>query len=179
MAVPHAAFISVQWSIINNLMCKCCRNPLRTFSMVWEQSCHKAKYAQMDWQVENCSTNLTDEEQWGHLSTTTTDDSTEWVYVAWSKSIQLYFFFILNKRALEAESGVHVILDLCAHAWIIASCSDCSVNGNQPKHVVTCVTRVALMMTEKAEQDICITFCQKLGHSCSETCNMIQKAFGN
>jgi len=42
-----------------------------------------------------------------------------------------------------------------------------------------CVTRVALMMTESAEQCICITFCQKLGHLCSETNDMIQKAFGN
>jgi hypothetical protein len=34
-------------------------------------------------------------------------------------------------------------------------------------------------MTETAEQSICIKYCQKLGHSCSETYNMIQKAFGN
>jgi hypothetical protein len=35
------------------------------------------------------------------------------------------------------------------------------------------------MMTEKVEQLICIKFCQKLGHSCSETYDMIQMAFGN
>jgi hypothetical protein len=38
---------------------------------------------------------------------------------------------------------------------------------------------VALTMTKKVEQHICIKFCQKLGHSCSETYDMIQKAFGN
>jgi hypothetical protein len=32
-------------------------------------------------------------------------------------------------------------------------------------------------MTKKVEQCICIKFCQKLGHSCSETYDMIQKAF--
>ena len=37
----------------------------------------------------------------------------------------------------------------------------------------------ALTITEKAEQHICTKFCQKHGHSCSETSNMIQKAFGN
>ena len=35
------------------------------------------------------------------------------------------------------------------------------------------------MMTESVEQCICITFCQKLGHLCSETYDMFQKAFGN
>jgi hypothetical protein len=34
-------------------------------------------------------------------------------------------------------------------------------------------------MTETVEQSICIKYCQKLGHSCSETYDMIQKAFGN
>jgi len=34
-------------------------------------------------------------------------------------------------------------------------------------------------MTETVEQSICIKYYQKLGHSCSETYNMIQKAFGN
>jgi transposase len=34
-------------------------------------------------------------------------------------------------------------------------------------------------MTEKVERRICIKFLQKLGHSCSETCDVIQKAFGN
>jgi transposase len=34
-------------------------------------------------------------------------------------------------------------------------------------------------MIEKVEQHICIKFCQKLGHSCSETYDMIQEAFGN
>jgi len=38
---------------------------------------------------------------------------------------------------------------------------------------------VALTMTEKTEQCICIKFCQKHGHSCTETYNMIHKAFGN
>jgi hypothetical protein len=35
------------------------------------------------------------------------------------------------------------------------------------------------MMTEKVEQHICIKFCQKIGHSCSETYNMFQKTSGN
>jgi len=35
------------------------------------------------------------------------------------------------------------------------------------------------MMTEKAEQHIRTKFCQKLGHSCSETYDMIQKTSGN
>jgi AraC-like DNA-binding protein len=35
------------------------------------------------------------------------------------------------------------------------------------------------MMTEKVEQHICIKFCQKVGHSSSETYDIIQKAFGN
>jgi hypothetical protein len=48
--------------------------------------------------------------------------------------------------------------------------------GNQSKPVVVCVVHVTLMMTE---QHIRTKFCQKLGHSCSETYNMIQKAFGN
>jgi len=34
-------------------------------------------------------------------------------------------------------------------------------------------------MTEKIEQCMCIKFCQKHGHSCSETYGMIHKAFGN
>jgi hypothetical protein len=34
-------------------------------------------------------------------------------------------------------------------------------------------------MTEKVEQRNCIKFYQKLGHSCSETYDMIQKAFRN
>ena len=58
-------------------------------------------------------------------------------------------------------------LDLCVHVGIIASCSDCLVTGNQPKPVVVCVMSVALMVTKKVEQHICIKFCQKLGHSCS------------
>lgn len=33
---------------------------------------------------------------------------------------------------------------------------------------------VALMMTEKVEQYICIKFCQKLGQSCSKNYDMIQ-----
>jgi hypothetical protein len=39
--------------------------------------------------------------------------------------------------------------------------------------------RVALKMTDKVEQHICMKFFQKLGYLCSETCDMIQKAFGN
>lgn len=50
---------------------------------------------------------------------------------------------------------------------------DCSDICNQPKPVVC-----ALMMTENDEQHFCITFCQKLGHLCSETYNMIPKIFG-
>lgn len=42
--------------------------------------------------------------------------------------------------------------------------------------MLVCVT---LTMTEKIEQRICIKFCQKPGHSCSETYDMIHKAFGN
>jgi len=34
-------------------------------------------------------------------------------------------------------------------------------------------------MTKKVEQCICIKFCHKRGHSCSETYDMVQKAFGN
>jgi len=34
-------------------------------------------------------------------------------------------------------------------------------------------------MTTSVEQHICIKFCQKLGHWCSETYDMIQQAFGN
>jgi hypothetical protein len=34
-------------------------------------------------------------------------------------------------------------------------------------------------MTEKVEQRSCIKFCQKLGHSYSETYDIIEKAFGN
>ena len=41
------------------------------------------------------------------------------------------------------------------------------------------VVHVTLMMTEKVEQRIRTKFCQKLGHSCSDTNDMIQKAFGN
>jgi hypothetical protein len=89
------------------------------------------------------------------------------------------YFFLLNKKVLGAGSGVRVILDLCAYVWIIASCSDCLVTGYQPKSVVVLIVHVTLMMTEKVEQRNCIKFCQKLGHSCSETCDMIQKAFGN
>jgi hypothetical protein len=37
----------------------------------------------------------------------------------------------------------------------------------------------ALMMTQKVEQHMRIQFCQKLGHSCSGTHDMIQKTFGN
>jgi len=70
-------------------------------------------------------------------------------------------------------------LDLQAHALIIASGSDCSVAGHQPKFVAAHIVDIALTMTKKVEQHICIKFCQKLGHSCSETYNMIQKAFGN
>jgi hypothetical protein len=33
-------------------------------------------------------------------------------------------------------------------------------------------------MTDKVKQHICIKFCQKFGHSCSETYDTIQKAFG-
>jgi len=38
-----------------------------------------------------------------------------------------------------------------------------------------CVT----LTSKKVEQHICITFYQKLGHSYSETCDLIHKAFGN
>jgi transposase len=34
-------------------------------------------------------------------------------------------------------------------------------------------------MSEEAEQRICMKFRKKLGHSCSETYDMIQKNFGN
>jgi hypothetical protein len=51
------------------------------------------------------------------------------------------------------------------------------VAGNQPKPVVR-VVRVALT-TGKAGQHICMKFNEKLGHSCSETYDMIQKTFGN
>jgi hypothetical protein len=34
------------------------------------------------------------------------------------------------------------------------------------------------MITEKAEQSICIKFCQKLRQSCSETYNMMQMGSG-
>jgi hypothetical protein len=37
----------------------------------------------------------------------------------------------------------------------------------------------ALTTTTSVEQHICIKFCQKLGHSYSETYDMIQQAFGN
>ena len=47
--------------------------------------------------------------------------------------ICVYVFFFLNKKVLGAKSGVHVTLDHHAHARIIASCSDFSVAGNQPK----------------------------------------------
>lgn len=100
------------------------------------------------------------------------------VHVAWSNSIWSYFF-LFNKKALGARSGKRVTLDLCAHACITASRSNCSAAGTQPKPVVVHVMCVALMMTEKVEQSICIKFCQKLGHSHSETYNMMQKAFGN
>jgi len=35
------------------------------------------------------------------------------------------------------------------------------------------------MITEKVEQRNCIKFCQKLGHSCLETYDVIQRAFMN
>jgi hypothetical protein len=98
-------------------------------------------------------------------------------YTAGSKSIRPYFYFHLNKKALGARSGVHMTLDLRAHAWIISSGSDCSVTGNQPKSVVVHVVHIALTMTTKVEQHICIKFCQKLEHS--ETYDMTQKASGN
>jgi len=41
------------------------------------------------------------------------------------------------------------------------------------------VVRIALVMTEKVEQSICIKFCQELGHSYLETYDMMQKVFGN
>ena len=47
-------------------------------------------------------------------------------------------FFLSNKWALGARSGVSVTLDLCAHVWIIASCLDCSVTGSQPKTCCVC-----------------------------------------
>jgi hypothetical protein len=53
---------------------------------------------------------------------------------------------------------------------------DCSVTVNQPNPVAV---HVALTMTEKVEQHICMQFCQKLGHLCSETYDMIQKTFGH
>ena len=61
-------------------------------------------------------------------------------------------------------------------AWIIATCSDCSVPDNQPKPVVVHVT---LTKTEKVGLHIFMKFCQKLGNSHSETYNMIHKTFGN
>ena len=90
----------------------------------------------------------------------------------------LTLFFFLNKKVTGARSGARVTVDLRAYAWIIASHLDCSVTGNQPKPVVWGVC-VAFTMTETAEQSICIKYCQKLGHSCSENYDMIQKAFGN
>jgi hypothetical protein len=39
------------------------------------------------------------------------------------------------------------------------------------------VVYVALMMTKKVEQCICMKFCQQLGHSCSQTYSVIQKTF--
>jgi hypothetical protein len=56
-------------------------------------------------------------------------------YEVRSKSIWPFFF---NKKAFVAGSGAHVTLDLHAHAWIIASRSDCSVTDIQPKHGVVC-----------------------------------------
>jgi len=52
---------------------------------------------------------------------------------------------------------------------------------SQSAKTCCCASRVcvALKITETAEQHICIKFCRKLGHSCSETYNMIQKAYGN
>ena len=49
------------------------------------------------------------------------------------KVFTVYIFFLLNKKVLGAKSGMHVTLDHHAHARIIASCSDFSVAGNQPK----------------------------------------------
>ena len=67
-----------------------------------------------------------------------------------------------------------VALDVRVYARIIATCCDCAVAASQPKPVVVRVT-----MTGKVDQCICMKFCQNLGHSCSETYNMIQKTFGN
>jgi len=91
----------------------------------------------------------------------------------------MFFYFILNKKALESESGVHVTLDLCVHAWITAFHLDCSVTGNQPRPVVR-VAHVALTMTEKVEQCICIyvlpgTWALMLRNLWYD----IQKTFGN
>jgi len=41
------------------------------------------------------------------------------------------------------------------------------------------IVRVTLMLTEKVEKHMCIVFCQKLGHSCPATYDVIQMAFGN
>jgi hypothetical protein len=49
------------------------------------------------------------------------------MYVAWSLSIQP-FFFLSNKKALGASSAVQVTLDLHAHVWIIVSHPDCSIS---------------------------------------------------
>jgi len=50
-------------------------------------------------------------------------------YVAWSKTSN-HISFLLNKKVLGAGNREHVILDLHAHVWIIASCLDGSIAGN-------------------------------------------------
>ena len=98
-------------------------------------------------------------------------------YGAWSKRIRPHFF-LWNREAFGAGSGALVTLDLRSHAWIFAFRWECSVAGSQ-KNLCTCVACVALTMTKKGEHRICIKCCQKLGQLCSETYDMIQKAFGN
>ena len=97
--------------------------------------------------------------------------------MAWSKTIHPHIF-LLNKKVLEARSGKRMTLDLHAHAWILASPADCSIAGNRPKPAAVPVVHTAFTMTEKVEQHICIKLCQKLGHSYSETYDMILKASG-
>ena len=95
------------------------------------------------------------------------------------KKFPTILFFLVNKKALGVGNGGPMTLDLHVHAWILASCLDCSIAGNYPKLLVVRVGCVTSIMTQKFEQRIFVKFCHKLGHSSSETYDMIQKAFGN
>jgi hypothetical protein len=54
------------------------QNPLKTFSMVWEQYFTKVNYIWMDWQVKNGSTSVTGAEWPGWPSICTACGNTEW-----------------------------------------------------------------------------------------------------